>query len=41
MAATEKPGEIHHVTAAPAGSDVETGGGLKPIDTIHGDEAVR
>jgi len=41
MATTEKPEEIPHVTAAPAGSDLETGGGLKPVDTIHGDEAVR
>jgi hypothetical protein len=41
MAAAEKPGEIHHVTADPAGSDVETGGPLKHIDTVHGDEAVR
>ncbi|KAH7406401.1 major facilitator superfamily domain-containing protein [Phaeosphaeria sp. MPI-PUGE-AT-0046c] len=41
MTTTEKSGEIHHETTDPAGSDLETGGQLKPIDTLHGDEAVR
>jgi hypothetical protein len=41
MATTGKPGEIHQETAAPAGSELQIGSQLKPIDTVHGDEAVR
>jgi hypothetical protein len=41
MATIEKSGEIHHETAVPAGNDLEIGGQLKPIDTLHGDEAAR
>lgn len=40
MAGTEKAQDIYQETSATPGSDVEVGKNLKPIDTIHGDEAV-
>ncbi|KAF2820572.1 MFS general substrate transporter [Ophiobolus disseminans] len=42
MSGNEKPQEIYQETAAPmTNSDVEVGRDLKPVDTVHGDEAVR
>ena len=41
MPGNEKPQEIYQETAAPTGSDMEVGKELKPVDTIHGDEAVK
>lgn len=41
MSGTEKPQEIYQETSRPTGSDVEVGRPLKPVDTVHGDEAVK
>jgi len=41
MLGNEKPQEIYREAAAPVGSDVEVGKDLKPIDTVHGDEAIK
>tara|TARA_R110002003_G_scaffold112_11_gene9631 strand:+ start:1548 stop:1694 length:147 start_codon:yes stop_codon:yes gene_type:complete len=41
MVGTEKPHEIYQETAAPTGSDMEVGKDLEPVDTVHGDEAVK
>lgn len=40
MSGTEKPQEIYHETSTPR-SDVEGANDLKPVDTVHGDEAGR
>lgn len=41
MSSTEKPQEIHEETRTATGSDEEASTDLKPIDTVHGDEAVK
>jgi hypothetical protein len=41
MVGTEKPHEIYQETAAPTSSDMEVGKDLEPVDTVHGDEAVK
>lgn len=41
MSGTEKPQEIYQETSAPEGSDVDATRDLKPVDTLHGDEAVK
>lgn len=41
MSDTEKPPEIYRETMALAGCIVEGDQQLKPVDTVHGDEAVK
>ncbi|KAI8940646.1 hypothetical protein NX059_001916 [Plenodomus lindquistii] len=41
MPGSEKPQDIYQETSGHGASDVEVGGQVKPVDTVHGDEAAR